>query len=343
MKILSKIPKEVLLCGLIDVSMCRSRIAILGIVFFCVIIMGVNWRNLIQIKLNEVTHSQSARTINTTKTNKIQLYAPVQLHEIGNIVKHDRRLHKLSLITVKMIRHLRLNQRKLRRKRGGIMKSNKDRPNGINKDNITTIHVMKNHTIQRSKLFTTLLINIQSIKCKDSLLLDELITNKVNMCIVTETWLKDQDQLWLETNNLVQNGYRIDNVNRPNRTGGGLAIIYKSSIDIKLLKKGMTHSIEYALWESKTIGTVINMLAIYHVPYSNINRCTDAMFLDDFAELLEEVLVNYGKVVCMGGFNLHIDNMGESGCTSFLDMITAFGLENHVAFLFIEVATLWTL
>ena len=69
------------------------------------------------------------------------------------------------------------------------------------------------------------------------MLLDELITNKVDMCIVTETWLREQDQLWLETNDLVQNGYKIDNVNRPNRTGGGLAIIYRSSINTKLLKK----------------------------------------------------------------------------------------------------------
>ena len=167
---------------------------------------------------------------------------------------------------------------------------------------------MKNHTIQRSKHFTTLLINFQSIKCEDSLLLDELIT-KVDMCIVTETWLKDQDQLWLETNDLVQNGYKIDNVNRPNRTGGGLAIIYRSSINIKLLKKGLTHSVEYALWECKTSGTLINVLAIYHPPYSSINKCMDAMFLDDFAELLEEVLVSYGKIVCLGDFNLHIDNM----------------------------------
>ena len=106
MKILSKVFKEVLLCGLTDVSNCELRIAILGIVFFCVIIMGVNWRNLIQIELDEVTYSQSTRTINATKTNKTQPYTPVQLYEIGNIVKHDKRLHKLSLITVKMIRHL---------------------------------------------------------------------------------------------------------------------------------------------------------------------------------------------------------------------------------------------
>ena len=95
----------------------------------------------------------------------------------------------------------------------------------------------------------------------------------------------------------------------------------------------MTHSIEYALWECKTSGTLIHVLAIYHPPYSSINKCMDAMFLDDFAELLEEVLVNYGKIVCMGNFNLHIDNMENPDAQVFLDMITAFGLENHVAFL----------
>ena len=130
----------------------------------------------------------------------------------------------------------------------------------------------------------------------------------------------------------MQNSYKIDNVNRPNKTGGGLAIIYRSNINTKLLKKDLTHGVEYALWECKTSGTLINVLAIYHPPYSSTNKCTDAMFLDDFAELLEEVLVSYGKIVCMGNFNLHVDNMENPDAQVFLDMITAFGLENHVAF-----------
>ena len=60
------------------------------------------------------------------------------------------------------------------------------------------------------------------------------------------------------------NGYRIDNVNRPHRTGGGLAIIHRSSMEVKLLKNDIVHSIEYALWECKTSGTLIHVLAIYH-------------------------------------------------------------------------------
>ena len=82
----------------------------------------------------------------------------------------------------------------------------------------------------------------------------------------------------------------------------------------------------------KTSGTLINVLAIYHPPYSSTNKCMDAMFLDDFAELLEEVLVSYGKIICMGDFNLHVNNMENPDAQVFLDMITAFGLENHVAF-----------
>ena len=90
------------------VSMCELRITILGIVL-CVIIMGVNWKNLIKIELdelNEVQYSQSARTIDASRISRIQLYTPVQLHDIGNMVKHDRRLNKLPPMTVKMIRHL---------------------------------------------------------------------------------------------------------------------------------------------------------------------------------------------------------------------------------------------
>ena len=34
----------------------------------------------------------------------------------------------------------------------------------------------------------------------------------------------------------------------------------------------------------------------------------------------------------MGDFNMHIDNMENPDAQVFLDMIMAFGLENHVAF-----------
>ena len=41
-------------------------------------------------------------------------------------------------------------------------------------------------------------INIWSIKNKDTNLLDHLVENKTDICIVTETWLNEDDKIWLE-------------------------------------------------------------------------------------------------------------------------------------------------
>ena len=68
-------------------------------------------------------------------------------------------------------------------------------------------------------------INIQSIKNKDTNLLDHLVENKTDICIVTETWLNEDDKIWLECCDLSKNGFQIQSVNRKNRRGGGLAII----------------------------------------------------------------------------------------------------------------------
>ena len=57
-------------------------------------------------------------------------------------------------------------------------------------------------------------INIWSIKNKDIHLLDQLVENKTDICIVTGTWLKEDDKIWLECCNLSKNGYQIHSANR---------------------------------------------------------------------------------------------------------------------------------
>ena len=40
--------------------------------------------------------------------------------------------------------------------------------------------------------------NLQSIKNKDTNLLDHLVDNRTDICIGTETWLNEDDKTWLE-------------------------------------------------------------------------------------------------------------------------------------------------
>ena len=81
------------------------------------------------------------------------------------------------------------------------------------------------------------MINAQSVRNKDTLLTQEIITHNIDVTLITETWLNDtpQDIAWLHQSNLLQAGYAISTHNRPTR-GGGLALLYKDNMKIKKIK-----------------------------------------------------------------------------------------------------------
>ena len=37
--------------------------------------------------------------------------------------------------------------------------------------------------------------------------MDNIIENKVDACVVTETWLKEQDNIWISTSEFKKNNY----------------------------------------------------------------------------------------------------------------------------------------
>ena len=90
-------------------------------------------------------------------------------------------------------------------------------------------------------------INIQSIKNKHTNLLDHLVENKTDICIVTETWLTEDDKIWLDCCDLSKMAIKFTQLTGKTERGGGLAIISTTSIKIKLLDKGekMSLSIQY--------------------------------------------------------------------------------------------------
>ena len=56
------------------------------------------------------------------------------------------------------------------------------------------------------------------------------------------------------------------------------------------------------------------------------------MFLDDLAKYLEEVLTSYSNNIIAGDFILHVDDIANPDAQVFMDLHTAFGLQNHVDF-----------
>ena len=56
------------------------------------------------------------------------------------------------------------------------------------------------------------------------------------------------------------------------------------------------------------------------------------MFLDDLAEVLEEVLTSYSNIIIAGDLNLHVDDKDNLDAQVFMDLLTAFGVQNHIDF-----------
>ena len=73
-------------------------------------------------------------------------------------------------------------------------------------------------------------------------------------------------------------------------------------------------------------------MAVYHPPYSNINKSTNGQFIDEFAEFLVDFLTEYSNVIIMGDFNIRLDNTEDPDVTACIDTMSALGLNQHVNF-----------
>ena len=66
------------------------------------------------------------------------------------------------------------------------------------------------------------------LKPKELLCLDHIVGNNTDLCILTETWFKNEDSIWLQGCKHNKNGWKISSIHREDRTGGGIALVYKS-------------------------------------------------------------------------------------------------------------------
>ena len=82
-----------------------------------------------------------------------------------------------------------------------------------------------------------------------------------------------------------------------------------------------------------TIGTSsVNILGIYHPPYSAGQKITHRMFLDDLTEYLTDWMASYRNIIICSDFDIHIDNPSDTEAQIFMDTTEALGPQQHVNF-----------
>ena len=143
------------------------------------------------------------------------------------------------------------------------------------------------------------------------------------MCILNETWIKECDTITLTR--LCPNGYKSLSISRWDRVGGGIAIVYKSELNISIASSQPFKTMESSCFSISTGNRLINLITIYRPPDSNVLE-----FCNELAKLLETNINLSGEIILLRDFNIAINKPLDAMTASFLDVLHRFNLINRV-------------
>ena len=107
-------------------------------------------------------------------------------------------------------------------------------------------------------------------------------------------------------------------------------MIVKSHLKVKQTGEGQLRSFQFCKWQVQIHNTTITLVSIYHPPYDNKTKATNAEFLDEYMDWIAETLANDKNLLICGDYNLHVNNPNDEA--DFLDTNAPLGLKQHVRF-----------
>ena len=161
----------------------------------------------------------------------------------------------------------------------------------------------------------------------------ELIKDaSVDLCYITESWLKKDDKALLAE--IHEHGMDIFSAPRQGR-GGGVAFIFNP----KRVKPQENRVKKYSSFEAhecviKVENSVLRHAVIYRTTQGKskekYEKTKTTVFFEQFGDYLDVVLQKSGKPIICGDFNFHLEDGLDSVAKNFLLLIKSKGFKQHV-------------
>ena len=168
--------------------------------------------------------------------------------------------------------------------------------------------------------------NARSICNKTVGVLELLSDQKIDICMLSETWLRKGDTS--KISEIKDLGYNTYHCSRPGR-GGGVAILYKKTLRLTKIKNKAFKSFEHIECSMMSGSSIVRLTCIYRSPTAAHSYITD--FLNDFDQYLEELMHHTGKIIICGDFNIHTENTDDPDTKKFSSLLERYGLIQHVS------------
>ena len=192
--------------------------------------------------------------------------------------------------------------------------------NSVNHSNLTVIKTQNDTNTSRF-----VLLNARSIGNKVHLLQDYIAENNFDLCAITETWLKEKDKIIAK--DVCPPGYKIYNVDRENKKGGGVALIYKSCFKLKPVQCDSFNSFEYLSCTLASECGKFDLCIIYRPPSSDITT-----FTEDLSSLLDKFLLRHQRLLIAGDFNVHVNETSSNETQLLHSVLNGYSLVQNVNF-----------
>ena len=201
---------------------------------------------------------------------------------------------------------------------------NLNSPTSVNTANLKTIQLV-NNTRSKDWCLKCATVNCRLIINKSTDLKVEISNKNIDLCLLTETWIKEDDMTTpLE---LCPPGYKSISIPHHNQMGGGVAIIYRDTLN---LTKNSTYNVqlmECSDFRLDLPSHCINLAIIYRPPDRSFQQ-----FLDELYDYMERNINTTGKLLLTGDFNIKMNDEQNQETAKFLNFLESFRLVNHVHF-----------
>ena len=142
-------------------------------------------------------------------------------------------------------------------------------------DNIQQCPQIKRQQLQL-KYMNVCVINCCSIKNKLTYVLDHLNEHKSDIVAITESWLSsDEGKNRTVSQECADYDYKLFHIPRPNRKGGGVALLIKNGLNVIKQVHSIRQSFEHVELLITAFSIHLRIVVIYRPPQSKHNSLTN--------------------------------------------------------------------
>ena len=142
----------------------------------------------------------------------------------------------------------------------------------------------------------------------------ELVLNNLDLCILTETWIKGDDTI--TPSRLCPSGYKALSISIHGKIGSGIAIVCKSNLNISIAKGQPFKTMESTCFSINSGNRLIKLITIYRPPDFNVLE-----FCNELTNLLQCKINLSGELILLGDFKITVNIPSEAEPGTFLDML----------------------